>query len=243
MTGLQKALAALALLVGLVAGGVIGVAGIGHKYGAWDLAFAKDTLLYWGFWSAVIAGGAAILALLLGGVRGKLGGAFTAIIALAVCGGVAYVPYQMREQEKASPALYDISTDTENAPAFIALAGEREGSPNGTAYDPAQGTLQRQAHPDIQTLRTGASPEDLHGRAAEKVKEMGWVVAVNLPDEGRIEARSVTEWFGLKDDIVIRIAASGDGGSVLDIRSAAREGKNDLGANATRVRAFIAAMK
>ena len=85
--------------------------------------------------------------------------------------------------------------------------------------------------------------KDLTEATAQVVKDMGWQVAANLPDEGRIEATSVSEWFGLKDDIVIRIAATEDGGAVLDIRAAAREGDNDRGANAARVRAFIAALR
>lgn len=243
MTGLQKALAALALLAGLIAGGVIGVAGIGHKYGAWDLAFAKGTLLYWGFWTAVVAGGAAILALLLGGIRGKLGGAFTALLALAVCGGVAWVPYQMRELENASPALYDISTDTENPPAFVALAGERGGKGNGVDYDPKSAELQRKSYPDIVTYSSAESPASLHGKAAKAVEKLGWRVAVNLPDEGRIEATAITEWFGLKEDISIRIAPSDTGGAIVDVRSASREGANDSGANAAHIRALLAALK
>jgi len=241
MTGLQKALAALALLAGLVAGGLVGVAGIGHKYGVWDLAFAEGTLLHYGFLTAVAAGGAAVITLLLGGIRGKLGGAFTAIMALAVCGGVAYVPWKMQQQKEASPELHDISTDTENPPAFVALAGERGGNP--VAYDPKLAALQRKSYPDVVTYRSTESAAALHGKAAKAIEKLGWRVAENVPDEGRIEATSITEWFGLKDDIVIRIAASESGGSIVDVRSASREGTNDSGANAGHIRDFFAALK
>lgn len=243
MTGVQKALAALALLVGLVAGGVVGVAGIGHKYGAWDLAFAEDKLLHYGFLAAVGAAGVAVLVMLVGALRGRLGGVFTALIALAVCGGVAYVPWQMREQAKAAPALHDISTDTAHPPAFVALAEVRRVAPNGIDYDPAEAAAQKAGYPDIATYRTAEPAAALHGKAAAVVKEMGWQVAANLPDEGRIEATSVSEWFGLKDDIVIRIVATDEGGAALDIRSASREGANDRGANAERIRAFLAALR
>lgn len=242
MTGLQKALAGLALLAGLVAGGLVGVAGIGHKYGAWDLAFAEGTLLQYGFLIAVAAGGSALVAMVLGGIRGKLGGVFTAILALAVAGGVAYVPWQMQKQKEASPALHDVSTDTANPPPFVALAEVRRVAPNGAGYDGAGATLQKQHFPDIETFRSAGSAAALHGKAAQIVKDRGWQVAANLPDEGRIEATSVSEWFGLKDDVVIRIVATEDGGSLLDIRSAAREGVNDRGANAARIRDFIAAL-
>ncbi len=243
MTGLQKALAGLALLAGLIAGGLVGVAGIGHKYAAWDLAFAEDTLLQYGFLIAIAAAGAAILALLIGGLRGKLGGAFTAVLALAVAGGVAYVPWQMQRQKDASPALHDISTDTANPPPFVALAEVRRVAPNGADYDGEGAGAQKQAYPDIVTYRSGGSAAALHGKAAQVVKDMGWQVAANLPEEGRIEATSVSEWFGLKDDVVIRIVPMDDGGSALDIRAAAREGDNDRGANAAHIRAFIAALR
>ena len=40
------------------------------------------------------------------------------------------------------------------------------------------------------------------------------------------------------DDIVIRIGRVGDG-SEIDLRSVSRVGRGDLGANATRIRAFV----
>ena len=41
MTGLQKALAGLALLAALIGGGTIGTAGIGHKFGLWQMPVAR----------------------------------------------------------------------------------------------------------------------------------------------------------------------------------------------------------
>ena len=61
-------------------------------------------------------------------------------------------------------------------------------------------------------------------------------------EEGRIEATAVSEWFGFKDDIAIRIVADG-AGARLDMRSASRTGAHDLGANADRVRAFLAGLR
>lgn len=243
MTGLQKALAGLGLLAALIAGGVVGVAGIGHKYGVWDLAFARDALLQYGFLIALGAGGCAVLAMLIGGLRGKLAGVFTAILALVVAAGVAYVPWQLREQEKAAPDLYDITTDTADPPAFVALAEVRRVAPNGLDYPAAGAALQKSSYPEIQTLRSTANAAALHGKAAELVRERGWQVAANVPDEGRIEATSVSDWFGLKEDIVIRIVAAEGGGAVLDIRSASRAGRNDLGANAAHIRDFLAALR
>ncbi|HIB54840.1 MAG TPA: DUF1499 domain-containing protein, partial [Nitrospirales bacterium] len=48
-------------------------------------------------------------------------------------------------------------------------------------------------------------------------------------------------WFGFKDDVVIRIVSS-NGGSRVDVRSVSRVGRSDVGSNAERIRAFLAAM-
>ena len=56
---------------------------------------------------------------------------------------------------------------------------------------------------------------------------------------GRIEATATTRWFGFKDDVVVRIRPEG-AGSRVDVRSMSRVGVSDLGANAARVREFLA---
>ena len=44
--------------------------------------------------------------------------------------------------------------------------------------------------------------------------------------------------LGFRDDVAVRVRATVDG-SRIDIRSASRYGRSDLGANASRVRALI----
>ncbi|MCZ6645634.1 MAG: DUF1499 domain-containing protein, partial [SAR324 cluster bacterium] len=46
-------------------------------------------------------------------------------------------------------------------------------------------------------------------------------------------------WFGFKDDVVVRITPV-KGGSRLDMRSVSRVGRSDVGANAARIRKFLA---
>jgi uncharacterized protein (DUF1499 family) len=69
-----------------------------------------------------------------------------------------------------------------------------------------------------------------------------WNVTASDPASGRIEASQASFWFGFVDDIVIRVTAAGEG-SRIDIRSVSRQGKGDLGVNADRVRAYLAALK
>lgn len=242
MTGLQKALGALGLLVGLIAGGVVGVAGIGHKYGAWNFDFAWNTLIRYGFFAAVAAGGLALLAIVISLIRGKLGGFVTALFALAIAGGVAYVPWTMRAKAAALPEITDITTDTEKPPQFVALANIREMSENGLAYKADDAAKQKSAFPDIAPYTTSESVSAIMGKANAAAKKLGWQVAESVPEQGRLEATSVSDWFGFKDDIVVRIAADG-AGTRVDVRSAARAGKTDFGGNAEHVRAFIALLK
>jgi uncharacterized protein (DUF1499 family) len=69
---------------------------------------------------------------------------------------------------------------------------------------------------------------------------MGWEIVDANPAHGRIEATATTFWFGFKDDVVIRVTPT-DTGSRLDVRSLSRVGRSDVGANAARIRSYLAA--
>jgi uncharacterized protein (DUF1499 family) len=71
---------------------------------------------------------------------------------------------------------------------------------------------------------------------------MGWDIVASDPAGGRIEATDTTFWFGFKDDVVVRVTPQPTG-SRVDVRSLSRVGAGDLGANAGRVRALLAAVK
>ena len=58
------------------------------------------------------------------------------------------------------------------------------------------------------------------------------------PRDGLVEAIARTPILGFRDDVVVRVRATPDG-SRIDVRSASRYGRHDLGANAARVRALI----
>ena len=72
----------------------------------------------------------------------------------------------------------------------------------------------------------------------QAARDMGWEIADASSDRLHIEATDTTFWFGFKDDVVIRITPEPDG-SRVDIRSLSRVGKNDVGTNAKRIRAYL----
>jgi uncharacterized protein (DUF1499 family) len=85
------------------------------------------------------------------------------------------------------------------------------------------------------------TPDRAFARAEAAARRMGWQIAAAAPDQGRLEASDTTRWFAFTDDIVVRVAAAPTG-SRIDVRSASRVGRSDLGVNAKRIRAFLAAV-
>jgi uncharacterized protein (DUF1499 family) len=71
---------------------------------------------------------------------------------------------------------------------------------------------------------------------------MGWDLVASDPAGLRIEATDTTFWFGFKDDVVIRVTPQPNG-SRVDVRSLSRVGVGDIGANAARIRKYLAALK
>jgi uncharacterized protein (DUF1499 family) len=149
-------------------------------------------------------------------------------------------PLILRNQAKGVPPIHDITTDTFDPPRFVALLAERQKAINGADYGgPAIAAQQQQAYPDIKSLVVKTPPAETVQRALDAARSLGWEVAASDAPSGRIEATATTGWFGFKDDIVIRVRPEGSG-SRVDVRSVSRVGKSDLGANAKRVREFLA---
>lgn len=139
------------------------------------------------------------------------------------------------------PEINDITTDPANPPAFDVLARLR---PRGTSDYPGAKTaaLQRAAYTDIVPLQEDASAAVSYRMALAVVTKRKWLTVDARPPaprrDGVIEAVSRTLIMGFRDDVVIRVRATGDG-SRIDIRSASRYGKHDFGVNAARVRALL----
>lgn len=156
-----------------------------------------------------------------------------------VLGVLAFVPpWVFRHNASQVPPIHDISTDTVNPPKFEAVLPLRADASNSPDYaGPAVAEQQQQAYPDIQPLQFSAAPAAVFDAALETAVAMGWTIEAQAPAQGRIEATSTTFWFGFKDDAVIRIQPDAQG-TRLDIRSASRVGKSDVGKNVARIRDF-----
>ncbi|HXY99862.1 MAG TPA: DUF1499 domain-containing protein [Stellaceae bacterium] len=240
---LAEVSAHLAAALILLTAALMLAAPLGYRLRLWSALTALTRVVALGLIAGALA---ALLALVSLGAGGWRTGPGTAIMLLAILFiGAAAVALPLRVRKLAEKMPFnDVSTDTADAPSFEALlALRRTELPGATgAYDRARlAALQQRAYPDLAPLRLDAAPADAFVRARDAAEAMGWTVVAEDAALGRIEAYDRTSWFGFVDDIVIRLSADG-AGTRVDLRSASRVGISDLGVNAKRVRAYLAAL-
>jgi uncharacterized protein (DUF1499 family) len=149
-------------------------------------------------------------------------------------------PIIMRARAQSVPPIHDITTDFTDPPPFVTLKAVREESPNGLKYGGEEiAAQQRKAYQDIHPALVAMPPAQATQRVIDAARAMGWEVVGSDAVAGRVEATDTTGWFGFKDDISIRVRPDPNG-SRVDVRSVSRVGRSDIGANATRVRDFLA---
>ncbi|HXZ92697.1 MAG TPA: DUF1499 domain-containing protein [Burkholderiales bacterium] len=231
----------LAFAIALAAAAAMLAAGLGSRFGLLEYGFAFALLRVaggLGAAGAVLCLAALPLARRLGERR-----ALAALLIGVVAGALGFgVAWTIERAASGAPPLHDISTDTADPPQFVALAAVRRASPNGAAYPGAAAAeVQRKAYPDILPLAVGTHPQAAYRRCLEAARALGWRIALADPQAMRIEATDTTRFFGMKNDIVIRVTPLG-AASRVDIRSASRVGEGDLGTNARRIRAFYREM-
>jgi uncharacterized protein (DUF1499 family) len=166
-----------------------------------------------------------------------------AVIAFLI--GLALIAYPLYLGVKAYklPAIYDITTDPIDPPRFEAIARLRPRDANPVAYAGLYtAEQQRVAYSDIEPEVSNASPQEAFEAAMKVIAKRKWHVVdarpPQAPRDGLIEAIARTPILGFRDDVVVRVRATPQG-SRIDVRSASRYGRHDLGGNAARVRALI----
>ncbi|HEY4113280.1 MAG TPA: DUF1499 domain-containing protein [Rhizomicrobium sp.] len=239
-----------AVLVSAVIGAI---AAFGTRFGIWDYNFGLLTLFPWCLYFGIAAfalGAAWAIGALIGnvGVATRYG-AIGLVGSILIAGPPLYRLYVARQL----PAIHDISTDTENPPQFVALKNDRPGATNPSSYDgpllakgpegetEATWKLQKKYYSDLRATSELMPPDKLFRHAVKTAYAMGWNVVAVDPKDGRIEATDTSFWFGLTDDIVIRVKPAGQGAR-LDIRSKSRVGVSDYGENADRINAYRKAL-
>lgn len=229
ITGLACVLLVLAALL-------MGGAGPAYRWGLLSLGDAFSLLRY-GAYAAIGAAVVGALALITAALCRRFQPALLSGLVLVGVAAMLAMPYLHWQRAQQAPPIHDITTDTEDPPAFEALAAAREAAPNAVDY-PGEATArqQREAYPDIQPLHLEISPPMALSAAEAVVLDHGWEL-VEVTDT-TIEATATTTWFGFKDDVVIRLTETEDG-MRIDMRSASRLGRGDMGTNAARIRDYL----
>src|SRR6202046_2679890 len=161
--------------------------------------------------------------------------------------GLVLIAYPLYVGVKAYklPAIYDITTDPIDPPRFDAIPRLRPRDANPVTYAGLYtAEQQRTAYSDIEPDLTNSSAQEAYNAAMQVITKRRWHVVDarppqgTAPRDGLIEAIARTPLLGFRDDVAVRVRATQQGARI-DVRSASRYGRHDLGANAARVRALI----
>lgn len=237
VTRLGGRLALIGMVVALASGLAMALSGFGYRLDLWHFR-TGFAIIRWSFWIGAGAGVVALLGLILS--RGKPPKILAAaLLGIAVAGVVTYIPWSWMQTLKSVPYIHDITTDTQNPPAFVAVAALRREGDHPVAYDGEEiGSQQREAYPDLTTQILVADKDKVFAASEAVLREMKLEVVEANAAEGRIEATHTSLFYGFKDDVVVRVVADGIG-SRVDVRSKSRVGRSDLGQNAKRIRTFM----
>jgi hypothetical protein len=143
------------------------------------------------------------------------------------------------------PPINDVSTDLTDPPIFVAAAKARTAQMNPIRPITAEeAKLQSAAFPAVSGRRYGASLDHVLDIVRQTIKAQGWRISSDPPlgedqTEYEIEAVARTPLLPFPSDVIVRLRDEGDS-TYVDMRSASRYGRFDLGSNAARIRDFLA---
>lgn len=178
----------------------------------------------------------------LGGEGGRnvLAAVLLALLVLAPFGYGAYLFTTL-------PMLADVTTDLENPPAMPRAAVAREGFMVPLAdVTLGRALLQLEAYPDMTGRRYELPMDRVVAIVGDLMDKRGWrrqpTETVSSDGGARtstMEAVATTLILSIPADVVVRVADDGES-TYVDMRSASRYGRHDLGDNAARIAAFLA---
>lgn len=198
----------------------------------------------------IVAFAGAIVALTLGLAssiiiwRQGCAGAVRVTVGIILALGLLCWPLAFLPAYRNLPAINDVTTDASSPPKFVELMKQRGPGTNTSAYPVSYAKLQAQAYPDLKPMFIDRPVDETFEIAREAVfRQKMNIVREQTPENaggktGVIEAIDRTLIFGLYDDISVRV--EGDAArSRIDLRSASRFGRHDLGRNAERMRRLM----
>ena len=200
----------------------------------------------------IVAGFALMLAGVAASVIWRVGfrGAGQAFLASVLAVGLMGYPAYLTALAFALPRINDVSTDLVSPPSFLHTARTRAAGVGAEPPQPSDATraAQSAAYPDLQTVKVEMDVLAAYRLALSVATDLGWrIVDLQPPSpagggSAAIEAIDKSLFFGFPSDVVIRVKP-GATSTAIDLRSCSRVGGHDFGANAERIRKFVAALK
>ncbi|WP_455475692.1 DUF1499 domain-containing protein [Bartonella sp. B17] len=143
------------------------------------------------------------------------------------------------------PAIYDVSTDTQEPPSFFRTIRPNNALPLKNVLI-EQETLQISKWPEMSGRRYDGSPDHIRESVLNVLAAYGWPILSerkfkDKEDALYIETIAKTFYLGFISDIVIRLTNEGDT-TFVDMRSASRYVPRDFGTNAAFIIDFMNAL-
>jgi len=245
----------LALLVALAPAILAGGGALGVKLGMIPLSLGYLSMtLDWAprLASASIATGLLGLVVALVAGFGRLGR--MALLALAVTAATFGVMFGANALRGQSPPIHDVATDWKTPLAFSdAAMAARGGSAEIVDDDPALpvgsaayagrrvAEINAETCPAARPLVSARAPGDVYEAVKAAVMAQGMTLVTDDPVDGRLEATARSFWYGLTDDVVVRVRPDAKG-SRLDLRSIGRDPGPDQGRNCARIGELLTAV-
>lgn len=142
------------------------------------------------------------------------------------------------------PWLNDVSTDLATPPLFSSSPAARTARSGFIHPDPSPKTrdAQRRGYPSVQPILLDLEPEETYKLALKLAQARRWRIVEATPPKGRfgighIDAIASSRIMGFPEDVAIRIRPQA-GQTRVDVRSASRLERADVGANAARIESF-----
>lgn len=256
--GLTSPLSIAALVIALGAAVILALAGPGYRLGWWTYRGGVVTVA-----GALVLGIAGMVVGLAAAARSRPGsgraGFEISVLAIIVAAIVSAVPLAWRWVARGAPTVQDVSTDPADPPRFTALhAADMTSAEAGRL--PGDATGSSGATPALQPLILDMTVPDAFSNALDVAHDLGWTIVAADSAQGRFEAVTKSTWFGMREDIAVRIRAVADTGrsaraaraagarrasrsshprSRVDVRAVAADGDEQDGSNVRHVRHFL----
>jgi fatty-acyl-CoA synthase len=231
------------------------VGAVGGKLGLLDKTVAYDLLTRdlapMIAWLSLLTGGLGVIVAMIGGIQRHWR---RALLALAITVATLGVFFLATGTPARAAPVGDVATDWKTPLGFsenvMAQRGEAAAPvldepslPVGSELFAGRRVAEVNAEtcPAAKTLVLTRSPADAYEAAKAAVQAKGLKLVTDDPGEGRIEAAGASFWYGLRDDVVVRVRPDA-GGARVDVRSIARDEGGDLGRNCGRVTGLLKAI-